>query len=186
VSRTRTIFIAVIVCLLIAFCYLATSYFKVTGLNKSLNTEISRYQQSLSELSVPDSRLPEILKESQRTNQALINSLAGGTESTTDVIDHILKDAEESNVTAIPLTSDNSGKKTIGDTQYNIIPVSLTVSGSFQDIQALLEKLENSVSYPSLILTDFKINNNSQNTAESAQATGTIGLAIVSKQAESQ
>jgi hypothetical protein len=155
-------------------------------LQKRLDTQITQSRQTLSVLPVPDSGLSELYEESHQANQDVKQSLAARTDSTTDVIDRLLQNAEALEVRVEPITSGDSEEKTIGKSEYRFQPLELTITGSLSDILAFLQTVENPDLYPNVIVTHFSLNQTplSENAQES-RITGALTLSVISGSSDS-
>ena len=182
--RTRIMIIALTICLVILFSYLLTDYVKQTQLQNQLTAQTRQSRQLLVEMPLADPALTQRYEESHKANQDVRNTLGGQTVSTTDVIDRILQNAEESHVSAVPFTSDALQEKPVGNLSYLFQPLELSITGTLPDILSFLGKLENPSLYPSLLVTRLAISNaNPSAVSQTAPVTGTLSLSLVSGKA---
>lgn len=184
--KTKVILSAISVCLAVAFCYLLTGYIRQDTLQKRLDTQITQSRQTLASLPVPDSGLSQLYEESHQTNQDVKQSLAARTDSTTDVIDRLLQNAEALEVQIEPIIGGDYEEKTVGKSEYRFQPIELTITGSLDDILAFLQVVENPDLYPNVVVNHLSLNQTQlpDNTQET-RITGSLALSVVSGSSDS-
>jgi hypothetical protein len=185
--KTQTILMAVAACLAVVFGYVLFEYVRQDSIQKHLGTQIVQSRRTLSELPAPNSSLTQIYEESDKTNQAVKQSLTKQNGSITDVIDRLLQNADQAQVTVKPIICGDRQEKTIGNKVYDIVPLELTVSGNLSNVLAFVKMVENSELNPSVIVTNLSLSEKKVSEVNDENLiTGLLSLSVVSGRTDSQ
>jgi hypothetical protein len=148
------------------------SYLKEQRAQGTLVSQIDTGNQTLALLPTPPTGLKVQLEEVKLANQVAVQSVSEGDIDSTKVINDILKSADQYNLTANPVTTDQWAKKSIGDSTYQILPIVLTITGKLSDLILFIGYLENRELFPYLAIEDLTVTNESS-TAPAEAAPGT-------------
>ncbi len=139
-ERPRTLSIFLVIVLAAGLIYLGTGYLKARQQQRELAAKLDDSARTLALIPVPQ---PDLLRQLADAKQA--NDLARGIWAekvdTTQVIKSLLSAADEAGVKAIPLTTDEWSTKTIGNSDYRILSIKVSVAGSLANLTDLINRL---------------------------------------------
>lgn len=129
-----------VIVLVAGLIYLGTGYLKARQQQRELSAKLEDSGRTLALIPVPR---PDLLRQLADAKQA--NNLARGiwpeTVDTTQIIKSVLSAADAAGVKAIPLTADEWSTKTIGDRNYGILSIKVSVEGSLANLTNLINRL---------------------------------------------
>lgn len=132
----------VVVILLAVYGVLALDYMKQGSEQDRLSSEIAEIDQSLQEVLEPPPSNLEELALMEATLAAEQETIPSDVDST-DVIKTILGLAQMNGVKAIPLVTDPWTREKIGGGTYRVFRISVEAEGTFAQISAFINDLEN-------------------------------------------
>jgi hypothetical protein len=183
----QKLLIALIICLVIAWSFVLIDYGRQKIIQHDLEKQIITSSQALELLTVPAAGLEERLKESQTANQAAKISIAGGNINLTDMIDAILKLADQCHVKTTPVVTDTWSLKAVSGNTYKVMPVELKIQSNLSDLTQFIKLLEDPKLFPTLAFTELNITseyeaeNMEASEVEAPQVTADLTISIISQ-----
>lgn len=148
--KTRKLLIAVLIIALLAVYYLVgTDYLKQQRDNESLASRITESTQALA-LMPPPADLETRLDEARNGLEVAKNAFPEQLNSTL-IVDYILRLAVDSRVKAIPLLTQPWAAQSVGEKDYSILRLQVSVTGTYNRMAAFLISLENGT-YETLVM----------------------------------
>jgi len=140
--KKRLPIVILIVILSVVYYLFGTDYLNQRNEQKALTSQIAEVTQTLGEM--PE--LPQNLEQQLEAAEASLVAEQGAFPNkmdTTQVVDTILRLADDCQVKAIPLITDPWSKENIGQHDYYVFRLNLAVEGSFSQLVSFVKKLEN-------------------------------------------
>ena len=131
----------IIIALLVVYYFLGTDYLKQRQQYEALTAQINEAARTLAQTPQPAPDLEQKLAAAEANLAAAQSAFPGGLNST-QIIDTILKLADNYQVKAIPLTTqpwapDNTGAG------YQVFRLNMEVRGNFSQLSSFINRLEN-------------------------------------------
>lgn len=136
-----TILIVAIVALLAVYYFLGMDYLRQSQENEALTAGINEAAQTLAETPKPPQDLEQRLVAAE-SNLAAVQSAFPIDLNSTQVINAILRLADECQVRAIPLVTKPWSMESIGE-GYHVFRLNVTVRGGFSQLVSFVDQLEN-------------------------------------------
>ena len=143
--KTRLLIVLLIVALLAGYYLLSTGYLKQRRQHESLDYQIADATRSLAMMPRPPEN-PEQRLAAAQANLASIESVSPCRVDSTRVINAILELADSLGIKAIPLIIQPWSIKKVGEHDYNVLLLNVSITGSFSRLTEFTERLENSES----------------------------------------
>ncbi len=170
------------------YCFVGTDYVKQRRVQEGVAFDIANTAQLARQVPRPPPNLPERLAAAQ-ARLARAQSTLPGKPNSTQVINKILRLADECQVKAIPLTTeywsaDKTGKG------YLVLRLHLTIQGGFLEFVSFLGKLENG--FDALRIGNLNVTRIVTKAGEKAvsdvtpSVTASLDVAIYAKSADSR
>ena len=134
--------VILIVILSVVYYLFGTDYLNQRKEQKALTSQIAEVTQTLSEMAEPPQNLEQQLEAAEASLVAEQVAFPGKM-GTTQVIDTILRLADDCQVKAIPLVTEPWSKENIGQHDYYVFRLNVAVEGSFSQLVYFVKKLEN-------------------------------------------
>lgn len=144
-----------IIILIVVYAYLGTDYFKQRKEWEALTSQITEVTQALREIPQPPQDLEQRLAAAQASLAAEQNTFPGEMNST-QIINTILKLAEDCEVKAIPLVTQPWSTENAGEYDYHVFRLNVAVRGSYSQLVAFVSQLEKG-EYKTLIVKDLSV-----------------------------
>lgn len=153
--KGKLLVIPLIVVLLVAYAYFGMGYLKQRDEQEVLASQITEVTQLLREVSQPAQDLEQRL-EAARAGLAAEQSMLPGKMNSTEIVDAILRLADECGVKAIPLTTERWSTENIGEYSYSVFRLDVVIQGYFAELVDFLGQLENGELW-TLIVEDLSV-----------------------------
>lgn len=165
-----SLLIGTVFILLVSSYLLGTDYLKQLKGHETLTSQVSEVSQTLAQLAQlpqPPQDLEQRLAEAE-ASLAVLASAFPGKMSSNEVINTILKLADDCEVKAVPLLTQPWSTEKVGEHDYDVFRLNLTVAGSFSQLVSFTSKLENG-EFKTLIIEKLSVTTlNGQSEEESA------------------
>ena len=174
--KSKTVFIILIVAmlgLLAAYYFLGTGLIKQRHNNEALASQITKKSDELAKTLKPSQDFDTRLAQAEENLADAISSIPTDLNSTL-VINDILKLAQDCQITAIPLTA---GPWMTGNKGYHEFSITMSLSGSFDQVYTFLDRLEN-VEFKTFVIEALNVTRES---GTSAATQADLDLAIYSR-----
>jgi len=133
--------VILIIMLSVVYYLFGNDYLSQRQEQKALASQIAEVTQMLSEMPEPTQDLQQRLEAAQASLAAEQSALPSEVD-TTQVIDTILRLANECGVKAIPLATEPWTEEKIGEHGYHVFRLSMAVEGGFSQLVDFVKKLE--------------------------------------------
>jgi hypothetical protein len=153
--KGKLLVIPLIVVLLVVYAYFGMGYLKQRDEQEGLASQITEVTQLLREVPQPAQDLEQRL-EAARAGLAAEQSLLPGKMNSTEIVDAILRLADECGVKAIPLTTERWSTENIGEYNYSVFRLDVVIQGFFAELVDFLGQLENG-ELETLIVEDLSV-----------------------------
>lgn len=141
--KTRKLLIIILAIVLLAVYYvLGTDYLKQRREHAALASQIAETTQALAQVPTPPADLESRLADAQAGLDTVNNSMPAQL-NTTQIINTILRLAEEIGVKAIPLGTQPWAMENINGENYTVFRLNVVVRGTFAELSSFLDRLEN-------------------------------------------
>ncbi|MFC1967505.1 hypothetical protein ACFLV2_02585 [Chloroflexota bacterium] len=164
----KLIITLVIIGLLLGYYYIGNGYLKQRRQQETLAVQITTATLALAQLPVPPVDLEQRLATANAGLEAARDNFPDAMNSTR-IIDSLLKLAESSGVKAVPLVTQAWTQQKVGEHDYNVFRLNLTVEGSFSDFTGFLNKVEIE-SYATLVVEDLRLSRPEEPSEEESAA----------------
>lgn len=172
--RSKLPVIVLILALLTAYIFFGTDYMKRREEHRVLADQIAQVSETIVVVPQPAQDLEERLAAAKE-NLATEQSKFPDSVSSTEIIDTILKLADESEVKAIPLVTEPWSTKKIGEHEYRVFRLHLRVEGSFLQLVYFVNQLE-SGELEALVVEDLSVTRDNEQAAEHGISEGTVAI----------
>jgi len=180
--KSKLLIVLLIIILLVAYYLFGMDYIKQREQHEALTSQIADATQTL--LQIP--KLPRDLEQrlaAARASLAAEQSAFLGKMNSTQIINTILKLADDCEVKAIPLVTQPWSMEDIGEHGYYVFRLNLAVGGSFSQLVTFVSKLENG-EVKTLVVEDLRVTRVSEQSEEESVSeaiipvTASLDLAI--------
>ena len=165
-----------IIILLGAYYLFGTDSMKQRHEHETLTSQINDTTRILAQMPP----LPQDLEQQLTSAQASLiaeQSTFPTKMNSTQIINTILKLADECRVKAIPLVTQPWSMVDIGEHEYQVFRLNLAVAGDFSQFVSFIRKLENG-EFKTLIIEDLSVNRVSEHPGETVLINASVDLAI--------
>ncbi len=163
-----------IIILLVVYCLFGMDYMKQRQEQEGLTSQITEVTQTLEQIPEPPQDLEQRLAIAQASLAAEQSAFSSQMNST-EVINTILKLADDCKVTAIPLVTQPWSMEKVGEHGYYVFRLSVAVKGSFSQLLTFVTKLENG-EFETLIVENLTVTRVSEQSEEETVSEGTIPI----------
>lgn len=139
-DRPRVLSTLLVVVLVAGLIYLGTDYLRARQQKAELAARLDDRARTLALIPVPPSNLLQQLADAKQASSAA-RGIWPDRIDTTQIIKRLLAAADAAGVKAIPLTTDEWSTKTIGDSNYRVLSIEVSVEGSLSSLTAFLGRL---------------------------------------------
>ncbi len=129
--------------LLVVYYLMVTDYLKQRREYKAMASRIGEVEQMLSQIPTFPADLEERLIEAQSSYEAAQNSFPDQL-NTTEIINAILRLADDAGVKAIPLITQPWTQENINSQDYSVFRLSITTNGAYTNLTDFINRLETS------------------------------------------
>ena len=169
-----SLLIGIVFILLVTSYLLGMDYLNQLKEHETLTSQISEVSQTLAQLPQPPQDLEQQLAAAE-ASLAVLASAFPSQISSNEVIDTILKLADDCEVKAVPLLTKPWSTEKVGEHDYHVFRLSLTVTGSFSQLISFTSKLENG-EFKTLIIEKLSVTIVSGQSEEESAAEETIPI----------
>ena len=167
--------ITLLIIILLAVYYLfGTDYMKQRKQHEALTSQITDVSQTLAQIPKPPQDLEKRLAAAQASLDTAKSAFPNKMTST-QIINTILKLANDIEVKAIPLITQPWSMEKVGEHDYHVFRLNVAVQGSFSQLVSFLGKLENG-ELKTLIVEDLSITKLSEQSKQGSIPEGTIPI----------
>ena len=166
--------VILIIILSVVYYLFGMDYLNQRKEQKALTSQIADVTQTLGDMPEPPQNLEQQLEAAEASLVAKQGAFPGKM-GTTQVIDTILRLADDCQVKAIPLITEPWSKENIGQHDYYVFRLNLTVEGSFSQLVNFVGELENG-GFNTLIVENVSLTRLSQQSEDEAAAEGIIPI----------
>jgi hypothetical protein len=181
VTRSRVLVLFLIVGLIVVYASLLSTYVNHKKTQVSLEDQIDSSVKTLSLLPAAPVDSQKRLDEAQRTYDAAVAAISNSDIDLTMVIETLIKTAIECNIRVNPTTTDQWMERTLGLTNYRILPVTLELKGSPAAIISFVQRLENRDQFPNLAIESLsmaEVSQTTETTSDIQQATLNLNIMV--------
>jgi len=140
--KSKLPIVILIIILSVLYYLFGTDYMNQRREQKALASQIAEVTQMLGEIPEPPQDLEQRLEIAQASLAAEQSTLPSEVD-TTQVIDAILRLADDCGVKAIPLATEPWTIEKIGEHGYHVFRLNLAVEGGFSQLVSFVKRLEN-------------------------------------------
>ena len=152
--RRKFIIAFIIIVLLVAYGFLGIDYTKQRKEHEALAVSIADMTQELQQIPAPAQNLEQRLAAAE-ASLATAQSAFPGKPNSTQLINRILKLADECQVKVIPLTTQQWSSEKVGK-GYLTFDLQMTVQGRFDQFVNFIDRLENG-EFSTLVIEDLSV-----------------------------
>jgi Tfp pilus assembly protein PilO len=175
--NTRKLLIILLAAVLLAVYYLlGMGYLRQSREKAALASQLAEATQSLVQMTPSSDDLEARLAAARADLDSAKNSLPAR-PSSTQMINAILKLAEECQVGAIPLITNPWATENLGDYSYSVFRLNIAVTGTFTNLVSFVNKLENG-ELRTLIIENISVSRAEHAPGEATYITASLYLAI--------
>ncbi len=154
-AKAKLITTLLVIILFVSGIYFGMSYLREQGEHKALNSRITDITQTLEQVPESPQDMEERLAAAQAELFAVQNDFPGKINST-DIINAILKLAENSNIKIIPVKTQPWSIETVKEHSYHVFRLDIAVEGSFPRLMTFVSQLEDG-EFQTLILENLNV-----------------------------
>lgn len=188
--KSRTVLIIVLIIVLIAVYYLlGTDYLKQRREGEALASQIAGTTQQLTLIPAPPDNLEQRLTDAENDLDATIDSIPQRLNST-QIINRILEIAEDTQVKALPLVTQDWVAKSYDEYSYSVFRINVVATGTFTRVSHFISRLETS-ELETLVIEHLLVEQESllqrgeeEASQELAEVNASLQLAIYSRSSE--
>jgi len=176
-AKGRLLIPILVTLLVMVYCLLGINYLKQRQAQQELTSQIAEVTQTLREIPKPAQDLEQQLAAAQTLLAAEQGSFPSQI-ATTQVINTILGLAGNCGVKAIPMVTQPWSTETVGEHNYRILRLTVSVEGSFSQITNFISQLDQA-GYETLVIENLSATWSTEQTEEETiPVTGSLKLAI--------
>lgn len=172
--KSKLPIVILIVILSVVYYLFGTDYLNQRNEQKALTSQIAEVTQTLGDMPEPTQKLEQQLEAAEASLVAEQGAFPGKM-GTTQVVDTILRLADDCQVKAIPVITEPWSKENIGQHDYYVFRLNVAVEGSFLQLVSFVKKLENG-EFSTLIVDNVSLTRLSQQSEDEAVAEGIIPI----------
>jgi len=161
-----------IIMLLVVYAYFGVGYINQQKEQKALASQITDVNRTLRQMPEPPHDLEQRLVAAQASLAAEQSAFPLKMNST-EIVDTILRLADDCGVKAIPLITQPWSIESIGEHGYHVLRLDIAVEGSFSQLVSFLSKLENG-EFKTLIVEDLSVTRVTEQSEGETVTEGTI------------
>ena len=170
--KSKLPIVILIIILSMVYYLFGIDYMNQRKEQKSLTSQLAEVTQTLGEVPEPPQNLEQRLEATQ-ASLAVEQSAFPSRMNTTEVVDTILKLADDCDVKAIPLATEPWAEEKIGEHGYPVFRLNLVVEGSFSQLVDFVKKLGNG-GFNTLIVENVRVARVTEASDEESVAEGII------------
>jgi len=170
--KSKLPIVILIIILSVVYYLFGIDYLNQRKEQKALASQLAEVTQTLGDVPEPPQNLEQQL-EAAKASLAAEQGALPGKMNTTQVIDTILRLADDCQVKAIPLITEPWSKENIGQHDYYVFRLNLAVEGSFSQLVYFVKKLENG-EFSTLTVEKVSLTRLSQQSEDEGVDEGTI------------
>lgn len=181
VTRSRVLVLFLIVGLVVVYASLISSYVNNKKDQVALEDQIDSAVKTLSLLPAAPVDSQKRLDEAQKTYDAAVAAISNSDIDLTTVMETLIKTATEYNIRVNPTTTDQWMERTLGSTNYRILPLTLELKGTPAAIITFVQRLENRDQFPNLAIESLsmaKVSQTPETTSDMQQATLNLNIIV--------
>lgn len=156
------------IALLAVYYVLGTDFLKQRRQNTALSSQKAEMAAVLAMLPDTSADLEQQLADARAEHITAESSFSGNTNDT-QIVNNILRLAQETGVKAIPLLTRPWSTESIYNHDYSVFYLTLSVTGNLNHVQNFIDRLENS-SLPTMVIRYLKIERDATTTGVAVQA----------------
>lgn len=172
--KSKLPIVILIIILSMVYYLFGTDYMNQRKEQKALTSQLAEVSQMLSEIPKPPQDLEQQLEVAQ-ARLAVEQSTLPSEVDTTQVIDTILRLADDCEVKAIPLATEPWAEEKIGEHGYPVFRLNLVVEGGFSQLVDFVKRLENG-EFKALIVESMRAVRVAEASDEESVAEGIISI----------
>ena len=172
--RSKLLITVLIITLLVVYYLFGMDYMKQRMEHEALTSQIADVVQTLEQIPRPPDDLETRLAVAQASLAAEQSTFPSQMNST-QVINTILKLADDCEVKAIPLVTQLWSMETVGEHSYYVLRLNVAVEGSFSQLLNFVSKLENG-EFKTLIVENLSVTRVTEQLEEESTSEGTIPI----------
>jgi len=179
-----------IIILLVVYAYFGMGYMKQHNRHEALTSQIADVKQTLREIPGPPQDLEQRLEVAQ-ASLAAEQSVFPRRMNSIQIINTILKLANDCEVKAIPLITQPWSMENVGEHCYYVFRLNVAVEGSYSQLVTFVSKLENG-EFKTFIVEDLSVTRFTEQpegqtvTEETIPVTTSLDLAIYTQSTASE
>ncbi len=170
--RGKLLIALLIIVLLVVYYLFGTDYMKQRKEHEVLNSQITEVTEALREIPKPPDDVEKRLEAAQASLAAEQSAFPSQLNST-QVVNTILKLADDSEVKAVPLVTHPWSMEKVGEHDYYALRLNLAVEGSFSQLVSFVSKLEDG-EFKTLIVEDLSVTRVAEQSEGETVPEGTI------------
>ena len=170
--KSKLLITLAIVIILVGYAYFGMGYMKQRSEHEVLTSQITDVSQTLAQIPKPPQDLEQRL-EAARASLAAEQSAFPGKMNSTQIINTILKLADDCEVKAIPLVTQPWSMEDAEEHDYYVFRLNVTVEGRFSQLSSFISKLENG-EFKTLIVEDLSVTRVTEQSERETVTEGTI------------
>ena len=172
-TRSRLLITLLVIGLLVVYAYLGMDYMKQRKGHEMLTSQITNATQTLAEIPEPPQNLEQRLADARASLATEQSAFPNNQMGSTEVVNTILKLANDCAVMAVPLVTQPWSTEDIGDHSYHVLRLNVAAKGSFSQLVSFVSKLENT-EFKTLIVENVSVTRVSEQSEEGIAPEGII------------
>ena len=153
--KAKLLITLITIILLVVYAYFGMGYTKQREEHEVLTSQITDVSQTLAQIPGPAQDLEQRLATAQASLAAEQSAFPGKMNST-QIINAILKLADDCEVKAIPLITQPWSMENVGEHGYHVFRLTVAVEGSYSQLVTFVSQLEKG-EYKTLIVVDLSV-----------------------------
>jgi hypothetical protein len=180
-SRSKVLIVLLVLGLILVYANLLLTYANQKREQNSLRDQVNNSITTLKLLPAAPTDLPERLAAAQQAYDTALTEVSATDIDSTQIMEQLIKTAEIFNLKVNPATTNQWMLKNYGLTTYRVLPFSLEIKGSHEEIISYLMQLEDRTQFPFLAIDGLTLVGLPQNTdnSENDEQMGTLNANIV-------
>ena len=153
--RSKLLIAILIISLLVVYYISGMDYINQRQEHEALAFQIATVTQELAQMSEPPQNLEQRLRAAQARLDAE-QSIFPRQLNSTEIISNILGLANSLGVNAIPLVTQSWSTEVVGESEYDVLRLTINAEGNFSQLHSFVSKLENG-EYQTLFIEDLTV-----------------------------
>ena len=172
--KSKLLIAFLIIILLVVYYLFGMDYMKQRKQHEALTSQIADVPRTLAQIPKPPENLEQQLAAA-RASLAAEQSAFPSKMNSTQIINTILKLADDCEVKAIPLITDPWSTENVGEHDCRVFRLNVAVQGSFSHLVSFISKLENG-ELKTLIVEDLSVTRTTKQSEGESIHEGTIPI----------